>query len=472
MIVTVPDDLPAGVRFAKQTGSAPTAADTFTVMPLPDSSSEEPCGPASRSVVLKTLEDLIADGHGALVIVAKVEGMKSLNHVHGIRFGDELLRVIGARIETLAPASGHVGTLSGDVFLVVSRAGKVDDVAETVGEAAAGWSRPVRVGDVAVRPRFKIGIAHAAPGRGDVDQLMVEASAAMRAASASTYSDIVTVDDQIRSRAHTETVIDRDIEEALSSGALSFAYQPVVTLNDSVIHGAEALVRWEHPEVGFVNPALLVERIDAMGLTRRFTRWSVDRVTSEWADMLNENDALHGVSVSMNFNETQLADRECAAMVHDAVRTSRLRPDGLIVEVVESGRIGELAEATLRALAAAGSVIVLDDFGTGFNALEYFLRFPVHGIKFDRSLTHSIATNDTSAVIVAGVADMAKKLGVVTVGEGIETVDDANMCRDLRLTFGQGWHFGRPVPLADFLPLALASRSGVAAALLDRGHFN
>lgn len=425
-----------------------------------------------RSRILEMLEARIASQRPVRIAVAKVEGMKSFNHAHGIRVGDQLLSILGERIVSVLDGVGHVGTLSGDVFLSVEDDhgdGGVSD--EFIASAVAALSQPLQLGDIDFRPRFKLGIASARPGEGDADQLIVEASAAMRAAAASPLSDIVTADREIRTSAHLEGVVDRDLPRALSDGELSFAYQPLVTLHDSAVHGAEALLRWNHPEVGFVDPGLVIARAEAIGLTREFTAWSASRITSEWARALGENEDLRGLAVSINLNERQLADRECAAMVHDAIRSSELKADGLIIEVVESGRIGDLAEASLRALADAGSIIVLDDFGTGFNALEYFLRFPVHGIKFDRSLTHSIASNHTSLVIVQGVAEVADRLGVATVGEGIETSDDAAMCRDLGLTFGQGWHFGRPVSLDEFVADALANRAERPRQSLDRRTF-
>lgn len=433
-------------------------------------------GPASqllsRSDVLDVLAGYVSRGEGARVVIAKLEGMKAFNHAHGVRLGDDLLQIVGGRFVHFASRYGHVGCLHGDVFLIVLPYRSGRDVEPQIEMAAQVCSRPVAIGGIEVIPRLRVGLATTAPGGGDIDQLLIEASAAMRSAESlsaeSSSAMVVTADQNIRDRAHIETVVDRDLADALASDALGFAFQPLVTLEDSAVHGAEALLRWRHPEIGLISPPLIIERAQANGLTRRLNQWSVERLTSDWSTFLDGNDARDGMSVSMNFSETQLADRECASIVRDGVRASGLELDQVLIEVVESGRVGDAAEATLRALAEAGATIVLDDFGTGFNALEYFLRFPVHCIKFDRSLTHSVATNETSLVIVSGVTEIADRLGVATVGEGIETPADSDMCRGLGLTFGQGWHFGRPMTLSDFGVMADRNRAERDQSALER----
>lgn len=427
----------------------------------------------SRSAILAALDRRVASGEGVLIIAIKVEGMKSFNHAHGIRMGDRLLDVIGDRILSLAGPDQHIGSLSGDVFLVLDDRRGSEWLEVIVEQATTALTRSVMLDEVEAHPRVKVGLARAEAGQADADRLVAEASAAMRVAEASRSDVVVRADKHIRQESRTEGIIDRDIERAIVANELTFAFQPLVTLHDNVVHGAEALLRWNHPEIGHVNPALLIERIEAVGLTQQFTEWSLDQLARRWASVVNGSNGLSGMSVSMNFNEDQLAHPDCATVVSNTISAHDLSPHCLVIEVVESGPVGvnDLAEATIHDLADAGHRIVLDDFGTGFNALEYFLRFPVHGLKFDRSLVSSMCANPTALVIVRGVAQIADELGVVTVAEGVETEAENDICKDLGLTFGQGWHFGRPVPLAEFVEMARASRAGVSFDALHRPDF-
>ena len=428
--------------------------------------------PSSRQQILHTLDQYVKRGETMLVFVVKLDRLKLFNHAHGVATGDQLIATIGNRLVDLAGESADVGSLGSGAFMMLTPPGS-GGVLARVGGIVASMSEPVQIAGNEHVPELRIGVSVADAGRATVDQLLIEASAAMRTA-ADRRSRVVIADDDIRMRANLTAIVERDIESALSNDELRFAYQPVVAVHDGVIHGAEALLRWDHPELGAVDPQLVVDSIDAMGLGDRFTRWSLDRIAREWATVIAPGSGLEGASVSINVCQEQLANPHFVSMVQHAQSTHGLDTQSFVFEVVESGPvgIGDAAADTLRSLASIGGLIVLDDFGTGLNALEYFLEFPVHGIKFDRGLISAMSTSETARVIVRGVARIADELGVLTVAEGIETEADLEASQAIPLTFGQGWHFGYPVPLDEFIDTARRSREGVAAAAIERSTFN
>lgn len=421
-----------------------------------------------RSAVLDQLARYLDAGAPVMVLVAKLDRLKPFNHAHGVERGDQLLAAIGRRMIAVAGDIRCVGSLRNDVFMMLAEPSTLPALTQ-IDDIVAELTKPLSLAGVGHVPELRIGVAISEPERSDVDELLIEASAAMRAAVSSRVS-VVLADDNIRAVAHLEAVIERDIEAAMADDLLAFGYQPVVTLHDGVIHGAEALLRWDHPEFGVLDPTIVLARIDALGLMDRFTEWSITRVARDWATVIRPGSGFEGMSVSVNVSEQQLSNPLCVPMMLRALSAHSLRPESVILELVESGPVGVGAAAakSLQALADAGFLIVLDDFGTGFNALEYFLRFPIHGLKFDRSLISSMVTSSTARTIVSGVARIADELGVVTVAEGLETTDEIDACRQVPLTLGQGWQFGYPGTLDEFVQIARRSRLGVDPADLER----
>jgi len=406
----------------------------------------------TRSRILDRLAQRVERGQSVALIVVKVSGVK-------VQRGDELLQAMADRLLAAINGRGSLGEMGGNVFLAVPDSDlSPAAVSRFANELARTDKEPVTLGPIVWSPRLSIGTSHAPAGEGNVDDALMEASEAMRAARRSRSSHVAMATAEIRAVAHRRAVVDRDLLSALQTNAVTFEFQPVVKLATGEIHGGEALMRWEHPELGPVAPECIMERVQALDLTRKFTAWAVESLTGSWSEMLAVNPDLADLTLAINLNERQLADSRCVASVLDAIDSHGLPRSSVIIEVGESGRIGEFAETSLETLAEAGCSIMLDDFGTGFNALEYFLRFPVHGIKFDRSLIHGMGDNATARAILEGVATVAHRLGVVTVAEGIETAEDIDLCDELELMSGQGWHFSSAQTIAEFAESARASR--------------
>lgn len=390
------------------------------------------------------------------VLFADMDGFKVVNDTHGHQAGDEVLRLVARRLAGLLGPDEAVGRLGGDEFLVLVRD---DPVGTRAGQLAAAieasCSMPITLGSVRVTPRLSIGVATAENDHAGADQLVLDADQALYAAKRA-GGGIVLADAKIRERAALVAVIDRDIDRALERGAPEYHYQPIRCLTTGRLLGAEALLRWYHHDYGPVPPPLLVERVEATGRVDSFTKWSLDRVASDLAHVRQRNPQLGDLTFSVNLSRHQLAWSGCAASFVQSCRDHGLQTRDVVAEVVESSEIqtGDAAEATLRRLAEAGASIALDDFGTGHNALGYFTRFPIHAIKFDRSLVRAMAEDHKARKILRSLAAMSRELGIVTLAEGVETQHEHELSVAAGIPHGQGWHFGRPMPLADLIALA------------------
>ncbi len=420
-------------------------------------------GLLNRRAILEALSEQMHDDEiDPIVLFLDLDGFKATNDAHGHAAGDALLIEVSDRLKATSRDRDLVGRLGGDEFLIVCAPGTEHDGVEIFAKRLVdACSKPVTVGATRLTPRMSIGIATPGVGSNSTEDLLAEADHAMYEAKRSKDSIIVT-DDRIRARADLMAAVDRDLERAMEEDEIGFYLQPIMSLNDPGIVGAESLLRWEHPEFGFVPPPLVLERVEATGQIEHFTRWSLNRVAADWARLQREVPLFENAKVAMNLNPSQLGLRRYVEWHMTALHRHGLRPCDVAIEVVESGQIevNAQSETTLRKLSEQGVSIALDDFGTGYNALAYFTRFPIDAVKFDRSLITGMVHNEDVRIIVDGLVTICRQLGIISLAEGIETQEEMDTALSLGMDHAQGYFLGKPMPelffreIGEFLLLA------------------
>lgn len=410
----------------------------------------------SRGGILDHLEhEFTFEPRKPSLLYLDVDGFKAINDTHGHLVGDEVLRVFAQRISGVIRDFDRVGRLGGDEFLVVVRRDPNGRTARRIAERIEEvCTMPIIVRSICIQPAVSIGLASIENSTSTADDLLHDADQAMYA-SKTADRRITVADETIRDRAIMIAAIDRDLDRGMESGEITYHFQPIRDITTREIMGAEALIRWTHPQLGSIPAPLLIDRLEKTGRTEAFTRWSLETVASHWSIVHSELPWTRNKAVSLNLTPRQLSWQGYADLHFETLTLHGFRPQDIIVEVVESAEIetGDAAERTLKQLGEGDVVIALDDFGTGHNALGYFTMFPIHAIKFDRSLVGIAEENHTARTILAGLASLSHELGVVSLGEGVETEAEARICQQLGITHGQGWHFGRPGPLAKMIEL-------------------
>ena len=431
-------------------------------------STDDLTGVLARQAMLEEVAaEFLGDGDRPSLLFMDMDGFKAVNDTYGHQAGDEVLRLVARRVERTLGENDDLGRLGGDEFLVLVRSDPNGIRARKLATGIeSSCSTPIALGSIRVTPRLSIGVASADGADPSADRLLLDVDQALYAAKRA-GGGIVVADAAIRDQAALVAVIDRDVDVAIERGALEYHYQPIRCLETGRLLGAEALLRWHHPDYGPVPPPLLVERVEATGRVDAFTKWSLDRVASDLAYVRKLSPRFGHLTFSVNLSRNQLAWNGCAPSFIDSCRAHGLQTSDLVAEVVESSEIqtGDAAEATLRQLAEAGAAIALDDFGTGHNALGYFTRFPIHAIKFDRSLVRAMAEDPKARQILRSLAAMSKELGIVTLAEGVETELEHELSVAAGIPHGQGWHFGRPMTLAALIGLAEQELGGRTPAV-------
>ena len=397
--------------------------------------------------------------HAFAVLACDLDRFKAVNDTYGHPAGDALLKVIADRLRGVVRASDTIARLGGDEFAIILCQIDGPQSAELVARRLIeAVERPVDLGSFVASVGISIGIA-TTPEEGDADDLFKKADIALYRAKAEGRNTfryhLPGMDTAIASRGSLEG----DLRAALRGGGLSLHYQPILGAGDEVLRGFEALLRWQHPELGAIPPAEFIPMAEEIGQIVPLGEWALReacREASTWPSDLR---------VSVNVSAVQLRQPGLEQAVLGALAAASLAPDRLELEITESVLIqdSEASMACLHRLRALGVRIALDDFGTGYSSLSYLRRFPFDRIKIDRSFVRDIADPDTAAIVRA-IVGIAGRLGAAVTAEGVETADQFRCVREQSCTEVQGFLFGRPLPAAEIARMIVESGAGRRAA--------
>jgi EAL domain-containing protein (putative c-di-GMP-specific phosphodiesterase class I) len=264
-------------------------------------------------------------------------------------------------------------------------------------------------------------------------------------------------DSAMRARAVEHMRIENDLRRALDRGELELHYQPIVGLRDGSIMAIEALLRWRHPEYGLTSPTSFIPVAEESQLIVPVGRWVIEEACNKVAEWQSLQPDAAPVRIAVNLSGRQIGDPQLLPTVSAAIEASGIDPPTLSFELTESVLFEEsgVSEPIMRSLRGIGVRLVLDDFGSGFSSLGYLKRFPLDGIKLDRSFIENVADGLTDAQIVKAVVEMARALGLEIVAEGVETADQLAAVRNLGCHQAQGFYFMPPLP-AEEVPGVLA----------------
>jgi EAL domain-containing protein (putative c-di-GMP-specific phosphodiesterase class I) len=258
------------------------------------------------------------------------------------------------------------------------------------------------------------------------------------------------------SAAFAQIELEREIEAGLGRGEFELFFQPIVRLSDHGLAGCEALARWRHPARGLVPPCDFIPAAEAGGLIERLTDWCVGEAIGRRDALADAAGAPESFFVTVNVSGRDLARPQFASSVGAAVAGAGVAPPHVKIEITESMLMANPAGAAkiLSDCRALGLGVAIDDFGTGYSSLSYLSTLPITTLKIDRSFVRALPENPTNGKIVQTILRLADELGIAAVAEGIEDGETAAMLARMGCTFGQGYHFAKPLPFADFVARA------------------
>ena len=377
------------------------------------------------------------------MLLIDLDRFKSFNDSFGHSAGDRLLCQVAARIRCAVHAKDLVVRLAGDEFAVlvedIEDVDAVRSLARTVIDRVA---EPMEVEGHIIAVGLSIGISIGEDAKCDGDLLLKNADLAMYRAKASGRRNYRVYEPAMDAATQARLVLEIEMREAIALGDFDLYYQPVMNLTTGATSGYEALLRWDHQTRGLMAPFEFIPLAEDSGLIVPLGHWTLRKACLQAATWSG------GRFVSVNVSALQFREGGLEASVAAALDASGLAPHRLELEITESVLIEDVEGVTacLHRLKKAGLRIVLDDFGTGFSSLSYLRRFPFDKIKIDRSFIAEMDHPGTAAII-RSIISLAAVLGAEVVAEGIETREQQQFLNAAGCSFGQGYMFGRPVPM-------------------------
>ncbi len=414
--------------------------------------------------IARLLGDVPADSPDRVWVFAlDLDGFKFVNDSWGHDAGDQLVIDVARRLAAAVPPGTPLARIGGDDFVLAGTGGE-DHAERVVRQVLDALAEPVTVQGNDVVVSASIGIAQAAgagPAAGDTDAgraaataeaLMRDADTAMYRSKAEGPGRATVFDTSMHDRAKERIELEAALRTALTRGELHVAYQPIVTIADGRPVGAEALVRWDHPGRGPVPPGVFIPIAEEAGLIGALGTWVRQESLRQLAAWRADGTVGDDFWVSVNLSPRQLRDAELPAAVARELDAYGLPAAVVVLEITESVMVdsSSLTDEVLFGLRALGVRLSVDDFGTGYSALGYLRRFPVTGVKVDRSFVQELGAAESDTVIVRAVVAMGTALGLSIVAEGVETPAQRDALAALGVSLGQGWLWGRAVTPAQF----------------------
>ena len=383
------------------------------------------------------------------LLLLDLDRFKEVNDTFGHHYGDELLRQIGPRLTGVLRGVDTIARLGGDEFAVLlPEVRGVDEAMSIASALLAALALPFQVEGVEMQVEASIGLVLSGQHGEDAITLMQRADIAMYVAKTQ-HLGVFVYDPDVDGNSAGKLALVWDLRRALDRGELVMYYQAKVSVTTGAVVGAEALVRWQHPEMGLIFPDDFIPLAERTGLINPLTQYVINAALTQARAWL---DAGCSVPISVNLSARNLQD-ECFADQVSALLTKHGVPAHLLdLEVTESAIIidPERALAMLQKLSAIGMRISLDDFGAGYTSLSQLTSMPISEIKIDRSFVMKMAKDPNSALIVSSVVELGHNLGMTLVAEGVEDEGALGTLAALGCDIAQGYHLSRPVPAADF----------------------
>jgi len=385
-----------------------------------------------------------------------LDNFKHINDSLGHAIGDQLLQSVANRLVTCVRTTDTVCRQGGDEFVILMvEIEQPEDAAHVAETLRAVLAVPHHIGGHELHVTVSIGIS-IYPGDGiDVDSVMQNADTAMYHAKASGRNNYQFFSPDMNTRAVRRQLVEGSLRRALKQGEFLLHYQPKIDLVTGAMTGAEALIRWQDPDLGLVYPGQFVPIAEENGLIVPVGRWVLReacRQVQAWLDS-----GLRAVPVAVNISAMEFRHNSFLEEVALILQETGLAPHYLELELTESILMhdAESSASVLEALKAMGVRLAIDDFGTGYSSLSYLKRFPIDTLKIDQSFVRDIVTDADDATIVSAIIGMGKNLKQRVIAEGVETHEQLAFLRARQCDEGQGFHFSHPLPAEDFAQLLL-----------------
>jgi diguanylate cyclase (GGDEF)-like protein len=388
----------------------------------------------------------------AALLLIDLDRFKRINDTLGHYYGDRLLQQLASRLKRVVRDVDTVARLSGDEFTVIlTGINEKEDAAVVAGKIILESREPFLLGKHKAHVSVSIGITCFPDDADDIDTMMKNADMAMYRAKKRGRNAYVFYTPCMASRVRERMDVEQDLRRAVAASQFVLHYQPIIELSSGNPIGVEALLRWQHPQRGLVFPSEFIPVADESDLTLSIGEWVLQTACKQ-ANRWRSN-GLTPLHLAINFSARQFNyNHRFLSIVENILAANGFPADQLFLEITEALLLDPADEAAsnLRGLETLGVNLTIDDFGTGFSALGAIRRFSITTLKIDRSLIRDIAIDSSDAKFVTAIIDLARKLNINVIAEGVETEQQCHFLQTNGCGFAQGYYFSEPLPADEF----------------------
>lgn len=396
-------------------------------------------------------------GKQVALLFIDLDYFKHINDSLGHSLGDQLLKSVAQRLVSSVRVTDTVCRQGGDEFVILlSEIERPQDVVQVVEKLLAAFINPHHIAGHDLHVTLSIGVAIYPNDGTQVDTILQNADTAMYHAKARGRNNCQFFSADMNTRAVQRLLIENSLRRALRCQEFVLHYQPKVNLESGTMTGAEALIRWQDPEIGLIYPAEFVPIAEECGLIVPIGLWVLGEVCRQL--QVWESEGLRNVPVAVNVSAVEFRHKNFLPMLENLLEETGLSPQLLELELTE--RIvmhdAEMSASLLHAIKSMGIQLAIDDFGTGYSSLSYLKRFPIDTLKIDQSFVRDITRDSSDATIVSAVIGMGRNLNQRVVAEGVETFEQLDFLKAHHCEEGQGYQFSRPLAADEFAQLLVA----------------
>jgi diguanylate cyclase (GGDEF)-like protein len=409
-------------------------------------------GLPNHALVVDRIEQMLVrnrrSGSVGAALFVDLDDFKDVNDSLGHEAGDQLLIAVASRMESALRGADTIGRMGGDEFVILIDGDDLTSAPELVAERLLDVMRqPFELNETSMPFVVNVSIGIATGDRAKGSELLRDADIALYQAKNGGKNRFELFRPEIQTEIGRRVALESDLRYALTGEQFRLVYQPIYNLEDHSIVGVEALLRWEHPTEGMIQPDEFIPILEQTGQIREVGRWVFEDACAQMAAWHAMGDT---IDISVNVSARQLDDDRIAEYITAALSASGLGATSLIIEVTETTLMREPEKVlkNLRAIKDLGVRIAIDNFGTGYSSLGYLRRFPVDCIKIDRSFTNAISSSIESKALVRTFVQLGKDLGLKTLAEGIETIEEMDVMRADNVDEAQGFLLSRPLDAA------------------------
>ncbi len=393
------------------------------------------------------IDNSMPDKQMALLLF-DISKFQLVNDDNGHETGDKILQIIARRLSKFVGQEDTLARTGGDEFSLLLTGKHAENADKIAAEAAEHLRMAYGIKDRQIALKFSVGLAIWDGKDPNVERIIKEANLALHSAKEAGENRIISFEKGMDIAAEERRKLEHQLVSSLGNGQMQVYYQPVVNLNDRSKIGYEALVRWEHPQMGLVMPDKFIPLAEKTGVIVQLGEWVIRNAVEQAASWPNEN------MVAVNLSPAQMRSPSLVSTVVNSLANTGLDPSRLELEITENVLMNDSDSnlRTLHSLRSLGVRISLDDFGTGYSSLNYLRAFPFDKIKIDRCFVEEIDSREDSRAIVRSVIDLARSLGMQTTAEGVERESQAEQLIAEGCHQVQGYLYGKAAPLKPVKP--------------------